>query len=98
MDKLNEIYGKIINESVDRFFGMMPSKEVVIEKTYDTGHGLKVTVQSGVNGWSVLYADGSSDYKDVEDTPKNNFDKAFSHMSKYFENVKYVGGFDKSDK
>jgi hypothetical protein len=55
-----------------RFFGMMPSSEVKLEKTYVDEFGMKIMIQSSENGWSILYSDGSSEYQDVVDTVENN--------------------------
>ena len=59
-----------------RFFGMMPSDEVEIEKHYKTNLGT-VTIQAGKEGYSILFADGSSKYEDIQDTTENNFNKAY---------------------
>ncbi len=62
---------------MQRFMGMMPSSEVEICKFYKDDAGLKVGIEAGKNGWTVMYADHSSDYKDCVDTAQNNFDKAY---------------------
>jgi len=62
---------------MNRFMGMMPSDEIKKEKRFLVGHqNLTVTIQAGENGWTILYADGSSEFKDVVDTTENNFNKA----------------------
>lgn len=71
-----------------RFMGMMPSNEVKKEKQFKVGAGqLTVTVQAGENGWTIIYADSSSDYKDVVDTTENNFNKAVEVLKSNFMNV-----------
>lgn len=60
-----------------RFFGMMPSNEISIEKSYKDKHNLTIIIQAGEHGWTVIYADGGTNYKDVDDTPENNFEKAY---------------------
>lgn len=72
-----------------RLFGMMPSTEIEISKTFSDDLGLKIKVQAGKNGWTILYADSSSDWKDVEDTAENNFQNALTHL-KNIMNVKEV--------
>ena len=72
---------------MDRMFGMMPSKEIEIEKIYKDVYGLKVIIQAGKNGWTVLWADCSSSYQDVEDTAENNFNKALKFAQ---EKVKLI--------
>lgn len=59
-----------------RMFGMMPSSEIKIEKHYKTDLG-PITIQAGDNGYSVIFADGSSEYEDIQDTAENNFNKAY---------------------
>ncbi len=71
-----------------RFMGMMPSSEVKKEKRFDTGNGLIATVQAGENGWTILYADNSSEYKDVVDTTENNFNKAMDVLKANFIEIK----------
>ena len=59
-----------------RFFGMMPSCEVKIENKYKTDVGT-IILQAGKNGYSIIYADGSSQYKDIKDIPENNYKRAY---------------------
>lgn len=57
-----------------RFFGMMPANEVEITKRYyDCNNCHVATIQAGYHGWALLYADLSSQYNDMDDTPENNF-------------------------
>lgn len=62
---------------MQRFFGMMPSTEVAIEKSYKDQHELTVRIQAGEHGWTVIWADGGTTYNDVDDTPENNFKVAY---------------------
>jgi len=74
-----------------RFMGMMPSSEVKKEKQFKVGVGqLIVTVQSGENGWTILYADSSSEYKDVVDTIENNFNEALDVLTTHFSNINEI--------
>ena len=59
-----------------RFFGMMPTNEVEIEKKYKDKNDYNVTIQAGPNGWTVLWADGGSSWKDEENTAEENFNTA----------------------
>lgn len=71
-----------------RFMGMMPSSEVKKEQQFKVGVGqLTVTVQAGENGWTILYADSSSEYKDVVDTTENNFNKAIKVLKTHFSEI-----------
>lgn len=60
-----------------RFFGMMPSAEIEVEKHYRDKDGYKVTIQSGVNGWTIIYADYSTDFKDIVASTDENFKEAY---------------------
>lgn len=71
---------------MNRFFGMMPSSEVEISKRYRVSGG-NVVIDAGKNGWTILYADGSSDYKDVVDTAENNFNNAYEVLKSYFSEI-----------
>jgi len=70
-----------------RFFGMMPYSEIKMSKTYVDDLGLKIRIWAGENGWTIYYADSSSEYKDVVDTTLNNFDKALTVLKSHL-NVK----------
>lgn len=63
-----------------RFFGMMPSDEITIEKTY-RAHGIMVdvyiTIQAGPNGWTVIWPDKGTNYDDKTDDPEENFKTAY---------------------
>lgn len=61
-----------------RFFGMMPSTEIKEEKQYKDNNGYKVTIQAGLHGWSIIYADSSSEFKDIDNTSKENFQIAYN--------------------
>lgn len=76
---------------MNRFFGMMPSSEVKIEKRFKVGvNQLTVTIQAGENGWTIIYADSSSDYKDVVNTAENNFNDALNLLITTFCDVNPV--------
>ena len=71
-----------------RFFGMMPSNEVKRQETFKDGlTQLTVTVQAGGKGWTVLWGDGSTDFKDNIDTVDNNFNKAMECLTKSISNI-----------
>lgn len=58
-------------------FGLMPSEEVSIERRFKDTNGLGLLIQAGSKGWSIIYADHSSEYMDSNETPENNFEKAY---------------------
>lgn len=77
---------KEVNKN-NRLFGMMASKYVKIEKYFLDDSNLSITVQAGEKGWTIIYADGGTEYKDVEDTPENNFNKAYMILKSHFSNI-----------
>lgn len=75
---------------------MMPSSEVKREERFKVGMSqLVVTIQSGENGWTILYADSSSEYQDEVDTTDNNFDKAMKVLKTQFGDL--INDYHESD-
>lgn len=73
-----------------RFFGMMPSSEIKRQEKFKVGIGqLIVNIQAGENGWAIIYADSSSDYKDEVDTTDNNFNKAMNVLKTHFNDINH---------
>lgn len=70
-----------------RFCGMMPASEVKKRKTFIDPIDLKITIEAGPKGWTIMYADGSTEFKDVEDTTENNFDAAYAHALTHFRTL-----------
>ena len=66
-----------------RLFGMMPTSEVVIQKIYRDAIDLRIIVEAGPHGYTVIYADGSTKYKDIDDTPENNFKRALELLKDF---------------
>jgi len=66
-----------------RFMGMMPSNEVEIIKSIKDKTGMCITIESGKNGWTILYADSSSDYQDIESTAEENFNRALGRLKSH---------------
>ncbi|MGK0446556.1 MAG: hypothetical protein ACJA2M_000325 [Polaribacter sp.] len=76
---------------MDRFMGMMPSSEVKRKELFKVGTSqLVVTIQSGENGWTILYDDSSSEYKDEVNTVDKNFDNAMKVLKTHFEDINKV--------
>ena len=67
-----------------RFFGMMASACVKFERQFDTGDGLRVMVQAGEEGWTIIYADSSTKYQDVLAPTAVNFKTALAVLRKDF--------------
>ena len=61
-----------------RFCGMMPMHEISKEEHFRDEFGLKITIQAGLNGWTIIFADQSTIYEDTENTVENNFNKALT--------------------
>lgn len=62
---------------MNRFFGMMPASEVQMCRRFKDGNNLTVTIEAGLKGWTIIWADNSTNYSDVDDTFENNFAKAY---------------------
>ena len=63
---------------------MMPQNEVKIHKTVKVGTPpVTVVIQAGDKGWTILYADHSSEFEDVEDSAENNYNKAFDILNQH---------------
>jgi len=61
-----------------RFFGMMPSTEIETEKHYRDSNGYEITIQAGIHGWTIIYADSSSEFKDINSASDENFKTAYN--------------------
>lgn len=62
---------------MDRFMGLMPCDEVEKYRTFKDSNGFLISIEAGPKGWSIIWADQSVDYADVNDTTENNFNKAY---------------------
>lgn len=65
-----------------RFMGMMPSSCIEIRKDFKDKDGKKVHIDAGPEGWTVIYADGSTQYDDVVATSEDNYKAAYKIASK----------------
>ena len=72
-----------------RFFGMMPSSEIEKEERIRI-NDLYVTVQAGPNGWTIMYADNTSEYQDVVDTTENNYKSAIKVLESHFNKTEML--------
>ena len=61
---------------MNRFFGMMPSNEVEIEKSYKDENDHDVRIQAGPNGWTIHWYDGGTTWKDEVHSAEENFNIA----------------------
>lgn len=69
---------------MNRFFGMMPSSEITRSTKFVDSNGLRIRVAAGPNGWTILYADHSSEYKDVVAPAEQNLEAAISILKSHF--------------
>ena len=81
---------------MNRFFGMMPEKFVEIRKTYSDDLGLPVIIEAGPYGWTIIWADDSTTYKDVNATSEENFNEAYNEVIRHL-NVKEVKVDERED-
>lgn len=70
-----------------RLFGMIPASEVDITKHFKDENGYKISIDAGKHGWTIRYADYSSQYEDVEGTAEENFERAYKVLKSQFENL-----------
>lgn len=75
---------------MNRFMGMMPSKEIEKSATYVDGNGWKIHIDAGPNGWTIRYADSSSDFKDKVATTEENFQEAYDLLKAKLPEVKEI--------
>ena len=74
---------------MNRFMGLMPRTEVEKSQTFKVGVSqLNVTIEAGPKGFTIIYADGSTKYLDLEDTTLNNFNKGLIILKNEFNDVK----------
>lgn len=66
-----------------RFAGMMPHEEIKKEKHYKCEDGT-IIAQAGPNGWTVIWADNGTNYKDNVATTEENFQTALTVIEHYF--------------
>jgi len=64
-----------------RFMGMMPRNEIAKEQHFKDHCGLTIIVQAGPNGWTILWADHSSNYKDTVATVETNWQAALNFLT-----------------
>lgn len=60
-----------------RFCGVMPISCVELVKNFRDMSHYNVTIEAGPKGWTIIWADYSTDYGDEDDTTENNFKKAY---------------------
>lgn len=69
---------------------MMSAKEIEVSNIYDDGNGMEVTIDAGPNGWVILMADGSSEYKDDSKGTEANLAEAENIAKGFFPNLRKI--------
>lgn len=69
-----------------RFFGMMPSEEISISKNYKYDNQ-NYLIDAGSKGWTIIYPDNSTDYKDETKLDVENFNEAFKKLKERYPDV-----------
>ena len=73
-----------------RFMGMMPTNEIEREENFKNQDDLKIKIQAGPNGWTILYSDGERKYKDNTCSTEENFNEAYETAVKDLGELKKV--------
>lgn len=60
-----------------RFFGLMPSASIEISKRFEDKSGKRIQIDAGKEGWTILFADNSTDYEDFNATAEENYKRAY---------------------
>lgn len=75
---------------MNRFFGMMPSDCIEKEARFDTGNGLFLRIQAGSEGWTIIFADGGTEYRDICQSVEDNFKEAYEQARRYFPTLEKI--------
>lgn len=68
---------------MQRFCGLMPISEVEKSAKYaDKNYG-KILIEAGPRGWTVIFPDSSSSYRDNEATTEINFNEALENAREF---------------
>lgn len=73
---------------MQRFMGLMPSSEVKKRRMWSDGCGKHCTVEAGPNGWTIIFADAGTQYKDAAAGTEVNYAEASKRMLKLFPKAK----------
>ena len=70
-----------------RFMGQMPIVEIKKTVTFKENiMGKCITIEAGPNGWTIVYADGGTEYKDNESAgTEANYQEALSTLHTHFD-------------
>ena len=70
---------------MNRFMGLMPTSEVKITKHFIDDSGKRIAIQAGEKGWTIIFADHSTKYKNVENTTLSNLNEAVDTLKTLME-------------
>ena len=73
-----------------RFFGMMPTNEIEKEVTYKAKgimFDVRIIIQAGPNGWTVIWPDKGTNYKDETHDTETNFNTAYELAKKTYPDM-----------
>lgn len=73
---------------MQRFMGLMPSSEIKKRHLWSDGTGKHCTVEAGPNGWTIIFADAGTQYKDAAIGTDANYTEASKRMLKLFPRAK----------
>ena len=73
-----------------RMFGLMPVDEVEKEMIFKDESELKIIVQAGPHGYSIIYADCSAEGEDIDGTTDENIERAKKILNSHFSNLTEV--------
>ena len=75
-----------------RVLGMMPAAYVEKCKDYKDSNNLRVTIEAGPKGWTIIWADQSTNYFDADNTTEDNFKIAYDFAVNQVGPLREVNG------
>lgn len=73
---------------MERFFGRMPASHVRKTAQFDDGYGIKFSIQASLEGWTIIFGDGATEYKDQLKSAEDNFMEAVERAKSYFPDMR----------
>ena len=75
---------------IERLFGLLPIDEVKRQEHFIDSHGFIYTIQSAESGWTIIYSDGCTKYKDEINSIDGNFNTAKETLIEEVGNIEPV--------
>lgn len=66
----------------ERFLGLMKSDDVKANGAFRDSCGLHLEIEAGPKGWTIIWADFSTTFKDIEQETEFNFKEAYDCANK----------------